>query len=103
MAEWLSGRVSLQYGTHTHVQTNDDRILASWTWAMTDVGMTGALNSSIGQEFAGWLPNFISGTWHFSPKRETEMGQWVVCGLVVEIESGKCVRLEKIRFLEASS
>lgn len=29
MAEWLSGRVSLQYGTHTHVQTNDDRILPS--------------------------------------------------------------------------
>lgn len=47
MAEWLSGRVSLQYGTHTHVQTNDDRILASGTGAMTDVGMTGALNSSI--------------------------------------------------------
>ncbi len=40
MAEWVSGRVSLQYGTHTHVQTNDDRILASGTAAMTDIGMT---------------------------------------------------------------
>ncbi len=60
MAEWVSGKVSLQYGTHTHVQTNDDRILATGTGAITDVGMTGALHSSIGQEFTAWMPNFIS-------------------------------------------
>jgi metallophosphoesterase (TIGR00282 family) len=100
MAEWLSGRVSLQYGTHTHVQTNDDRILVSGTGAMTDIGMTGSLNSSIGQEFAGWIPNFVSGTGHFGPKRATDMGPGVVCGLIVEITAGKCTRLEKIRILE---
>ena len=100
MAEWLSGRVSLQYGTHTHVQTNDDRILPSGTGAMTDIGMTGSLNSSIGQEFAGWIPNFVSGTGHFGPKRAVDMGSGVVCGLVVEIMSGKCTKLEKIRIVE---
>ncbi len=73
MAEWLSGRVGLIYGTHTHVQTNDDRILATGTAAITDVGMTGALNSSVGHEFKGWLPTFVSGTSHFSPKPEPDM------------------------------
>jgi calcineurin-like phosphoesterase len=100
MAEWLSGKVSLQYGTHTHVQTNDDRILASGTGVITDVGMTGSLHSSIGQEFAGWMPNFLSGTGYFSPKKETDMGPGVVCGLVAELSEGKCVRLEKIRISE---
>lgn len=47
MAKWLDGRVSLQYGTHTHVQTNDERIQPLGTGAITDVGMTGALHSSI--------------------------------------------------------
>ena len=53
---------------------------------MTDIGMTGALNSSIGQNFSSWIPVFVSGTGHFSGKRETDMGPGVVCGLVVEIE-----------------
>lgn len=101
MAEWVSGRVSLQYGTHTHVQTNDDRILPSGTGAMTDVGMTGALNSSIGQEFSGWIPTFVSGTGHFSGKKETDMGPGVVCGMFVEIQKGKCIQIEKIRITES--
>ena len=100
MAEWLSGRVSLSYGTHTHVQTNDDRILLTGTGAITDVGMTGALNSSVGQEFAGWLPTFVSGTSHFSPKPETDMGPGVTCGIYVEILDAKCVHIEKIRITE---
>lgn len=35
--------------------------------------MTGALNSSIGQNFESWIPVFVSGTGHFSDKRETDM------------------------------
>ncbi len=48
MAWYLDGRVSLLVGTHTHVQTADERILPRGTAAITDVGMTGPHDSIIG-------------------------------------------------------
>jgi 2',3'-cyclic-nucleotide 2'-phosphodiesterase len=48
MATWLDGRVTAVIGTHTHVQTNDARILAGGTAAVTDAGMTGPHDSVIG-------------------------------------------------------
>lgn len=45
---YLDGRVNIIYGTHTHVQTSDERILPNGTAYITDVGMTGALNGVIG-------------------------------------------------------
>ena len=48
MAFWLDGRVTAVIGTHTHVQTNDARILPGGTAALTDAGMTGPHDSVIG-------------------------------------------------------
>jgi metallophosphoesterase (TIGR00282 family) len=48
MATWLDGRVTAVIGTHTHVQTNDARILPGGTAAVTDAGMTGPHDSVIG-------------------------------------------------------
>ncbi len=48
MARWLDGRVTAVIGTHTHVQTNDARIQAGGTAAITDAGMTGPHDSVIG-------------------------------------------------------
>ena len=48
MALWLDGRVTAVIGTHTHVQTNDARILPGGTAALTDAGMTGPHDSVIG-------------------------------------------------------
>ena len=48
MATWLDGRVTAVIGTHTHVQTNDPRILPGGTAAITDAGMTGPHDSVIG-------------------------------------------------------
>jgi len=48
MAQWLDGRVTAVIGTHTHVQTNDPRILRGGTAAVTDAGMTGPHDSVIG-------------------------------------------------------
>lgn len=48
LAHYLSGRVSAVVGTHTHVQTADERILAGGTAFITDVGMTGSRDSVIG-------------------------------------------------------
>ena len=48
LATWLDGRVTAVIGTHTHVQTNDARILAGGTAAVSDAGMTGPHDSVIG-------------------------------------------------------
>jgi metallophosphoesterase (TIGR00282 family) len=48
MACWLDGRVTAVIGTHTHVQTNDARVLPGATAAITDAGMTGPHDSVIG-------------------------------------------------------
>jgi 2',3'-cyclic-nucleotide 2'-phosphodiesterase len=48
IARWLDGRVTAVIGTHTHVQTNDARVLPGGTAAITDAGMTGPHDSVIG-------------------------------------------------------
>jgi metallophosphoesterase (TIGR00282 family) len=52
IAHWLDGRVTAVIGTHTHVQTNDARILPGGTAAISDAGMTGPHDSVIGVEAA---------------------------------------------------
>jgi metallophosphoesterase (TIGR00282 family) len=98
MAEYLSGRATFVYGTHTHVQTNDEHVLESGTGMITDVGMTGPLHSAIGQAFDGRIPAFVTGVTMFSKKPEplTE-GPGVVSAVFVEVEGGKCRTVEKIR------
>ena len=48
LAHWLDGRVTAVIGTHTHVQTNDARVLPGGTAAVSDAGMTGPHDSVIG-------------------------------------------------------
>jgi metallophosphoesterase (TIGR00282 family) len=48
LARWLDGRVTAVIGTHTHVQTNDARVLPGGTAALSDAGMTGPHDSVIG-------------------------------------------------------
>ncbi len=48
MAYYLDGRVSAVVGTHTHIQTADERVLPGGTAYITDLGMSGSLNSMIG-------------------------------------------------------
>jgi metallophosphoesterase (TIGR00282 family) len=50
LTRWLDGRVTAVIGTHTHIQTNDARVLPGGTAAITDAGMTGPHDSVIGVE-----------------------------------------------------
>ena len=50
LAWYLDGRVSAVVGTHTHVQTADERILPGGTAFITDLGMTGSYSGCIGME-----------------------------------------------------
>jgi hypothetical protein len=97
MAEHLSGRATFVYGTHTHVQTNDEHVLPSGTGMIADVGMTGPLHSAIGQAFEGRLPGMVTGVKLFSKKPEPLTGVPGSLHAVVEIHEKKCVRIEKIR------
>ena len=100
MAYFLDGKVAVVYGTHTHVQTNDERIFPKGTGMITDLGMTGALWSSIGHTFESRLPPLLTGTRLFGPKAEQVIGEGILTGIFVEIEAGKCVHIEKIRIQE---
>ena len=57
---FLDGKVTALVGTHTHVQTADERILPNGTAYITDLGMTGILNSAIGLDIQSVIEKFIS-------------------------------------------
>lgn len=60
LAAHLDGRVSAVVGTHTHVPTRDEQILPHGTAYITDVGMVGPLNSSLGLEFKGLIQEYLT-------------------------------------------
>lgn len=98
MSLFLDGRVSFVYGTHTHVQTNDELILPQWTWLLTDVWMSGPLYSVIWADFDGMKSRFLS--WVARWKIEQSLdAAYVVSACCVEIdeETWKCLQIEKIR------
>jgi calcineurin-like phosphoesterase len=61
---FLDGRVSVVVGTHTHVPTADARILPQGTAFVTDLGMTGPVNSIIGSKVEDVLERFLTGMPH---------------------------------------
>lgn len=94
MAYYLDGRVSAVVGTHTHVQTADERISHKGTASLTDAGMTGPHDSIIGMECGPSLGRFLTGT----PKRfSTATDDVKIQGAVVRIDpvSGEATHIER--------
>jgi metallophosphoesterase (TIGR00282 family) len=60
LAYFLDGKVTGVVGTHTHVQTADERILPEGTAYITDLGMAGALNSMIGMKKEPVIRHFLT-------------------------------------------
>lgn len=92
---YADGRVSAVLGTHTHVQTADERILPGGTAYITDLGMTGAHDSIIGSAHEAALERFLLQT----PNRlEPARDNLRICGAVVEIDesNGKALSIERI-------
>ena len=96
----FDGRVNIIVGTHTHVQTNDAHLLPNGTMYMTDLGMTGALDSVIGVESSLIIKKFLTGL----PVRHVpcEKGRKQLNGLVVEINdiSHKVTNFEIINMVK---
>jgi len=99
MANYLDGKVSAIFGTHTHVQTSDERIFPKGTAFITDVGMTGPYESVIGMKVLPAINRFLYQT---PQKYETAEGDPHICGLFLKIDSetGKSVEIERIFFPE---
>lgn len=100
LAYYLDGQVSAVVGTHTHVLTNDERILPGGTAYITDLGMAGALNSMIGMKKEPILHNLIT---QMPVKFEVEtQGPMHLTGVCVEIDisTGKALSIEPIKVID---
>ncbi|MBQ6946668.1 MAG: YmdB family metallophosphoesterase [Clostridia bacterium] len=100
MGYFLDGKVSLVFGTHTHIPTADEWILPGGTGYITDIGMTGVRYSVLGKDNDPCVHNFV--TWGNAearrPIRDAE-GACFICGLLAEIEeeTKRCIHIERIR------
>lgn len=93
----LDGKVTAVVGTHTHVQTADDRILPKGTAYLTDVGMTGPHDSIIGVEVEPALSRFLTGM----PARfETATANPRLNGVIIEADetTGLATDIERISY-----
>lgn len=98
LARYLDGRVSAVYGTHTHIQTADECVLPGGTGYISDLGMTGPINSILGvkselviQKMRSKMPvrfDFADGDCH-------------ICGAIFNIDesTGKTVSVERVQIL----
>jgi len=97
LGRYLDGRVTAVVGTHTHVQTADERVLPGGTAYITDVGMTGATDSIIGVELEPVLRRFTTQMpARFDPPRS---GPAMLCGVAMEVDpaTGRAWSIERIR------
>lgn len=96
MGWFLSGRVSAVVGSHTHVQTADERILEGGTAYITDIGMTGSYSGVIGMNKDHVIERFTK-----FPARRAEHSTsniWI-CAVVIDIneKTGKANSIERLR------
>ncbi len=83
MGYFLDGKISALYGTHTHVQTADERILEKGTGYITDIGMTGPIESVIGMDKEVSIKRFVTSI----PERyKLAEGDCKLNGVVFEID-----------------
>ena len=88
LAYYLDGRVSAVIGTHTHIQTADERILPGGLGYLTDAGMTGPGDGIIGMERQIIIDRFLS---QLPQKFKVASHNIQLQGVVLDIESnGKC-------------
>ncbi|MDR0469549.1 MAG: TIGR00282 family metallophosphoesterase [Peptococcaceae bacterium] len=95
MGFFLAGKVSAVIGTHTHVQTADERILPGGTAYITDMGMTGPRDSILGVKPEIMIRRFL---YQMPVRHELAESPAILCGVLIHIdeESGKAVDIIRI-------
>ena len=96
MGWYLDGKVSALMGTHTHVQTGDERVLPKGTGYITDAGMTGPADSVIGMDKKGVLERFFT---QMPQKFEVGKDDLEVQGVMLTIDKNekKCLEIRRIK------
>ncbi|HWR73148.1 MAG TPA: TIGR00282 family metallophosphoesterase, partial [Nitrospirota bacterium] len=96
LAWYLDGRASAVIGTHTHVQTADERVLPGGTAFITDAGMTGPSDSVIGVKKEDAITRFLTQRPH---KFEIPKGATHLDAVLVDVEekTGKANSIERIK------
>lgn len=93
MGYYLAGRAAAVVGTHTHVQTADERILDGGTAYITDLGMCGPENGVLGTDKDVILKRFITG---LPQKFTVANGDIKLSGVIVTVENNKAVKIERV-------
>lgn len=96
----LDGRISAMVGTHTHIQTNDARVLPRGCGYLTDAGMTGPRDSVLGVEKEIILERFRTG---YSPRFQTASGDLQFNAAIYEIgKDRRCTQVQTLNFWQPS-
>jgi metallophosphoesterase (TIGR00282 family) len=95
LAYYLDSRVSLLAGTHTHVQTSDERVLPQGTGYITDLGMTGVLEGIIGMDTRICLDRARNQVLY---RMECALGTGFIQGIIAEINTatGKVAWIQRV-------
>ncbi|MBA7652525.1 2',3'-cyclic-nucleotide 2'-phosphodiesterase [subsurface metagenome] len=95
LGRYLDGRVSAVLGTHTHVGTIDAQLLPQGTAYVTDIGMTGPLNSVIGDDTEAVLDRFLTMIPH---RLSVGKGKTIFNAVLVSIDkdNGKAISIDRI-------
>ncbi len=98
MAYYLDGRVSAVVGTHTHVQTNDARILKNGTGFITDVGMVGPYDSILGVDASCIIRKL---TTNLPTRFEVKDNQCIFNAVILELDeiTGKCEKISALSII----
>jgi metallophosphoesterase (TIGR00282 family) len=96
LGHFADGKVSLVFGTHTHIQTADEKILPQGTAYITDLGMSGPYDSVIGQDKTKIITRFMTSMPH---KFEVAKAPGTVHGVVVKVDpkTGKAKKITRLQ------
>lgn len=94
-ARYFDGKISFIFGTHTHVQTADNRVLPGGTGFMSDLGMCGSTEGVIGLDSSTAIERFLTG----QPRSyKAAKGNSAISGAIVDIdiESGRATDVNRV-------
>ena len=95
MGYYLDGDITVIFGTHTHVQTADEKILEKGTAYISDIGMTGPKNSVLGMDKEAALKRFLTA---LPEKYRVADGETMLNGCIFEIDdnTNKVTKIQRI-------
>ena len=98
MARYLDGKITIMFGTHTHVQTGDEQIFPNGTAYITDLGMTGPKNSVIGMDIQASIKRFET---TLPEKYKLADGECIFNGVIFDVDekTNKVTEIKRINIM----